>query len=31
MGLLGIMNIFGVEHLMVITGRAEVCKVHHHL
>ncbi len=28
-GFLGILNILGVEHLMVITARDEVCRVHH--
>ncbi|CDW85515.1 endonuclease exonuclease phosphatase family protein [Stylonychia lemnae] len=30
-GLLGILNILGVEHIMVITGREEVCKIPHKL
>jgi hypothetical protein len=28
-GLLGILNILGVEHLMVITERESVCKIYH--
>ena len=28
-GFLGILNILGVEHLMVIMARDEVCRVHH--
>jgi len=31
LGLLGILNILGVEHIMVITGREEVCKMPHKL
>lgn len=28
-GFLGILNILGQEHLMVITGMGEVCKIYH--
>jgi hypothetical protein len=28
-GLLGILNILGIEHLMVITGKEEICKLKH--
>ncbi len=30
-GFLGILNILGVEHLMVIIGKDEVCKIPHKL
>jgi len=30
-GFLGILNILGIEHLMVIVGIEEVCKIHHKL
>lgn len=30
-GLLGILNILGIEHLMVIVGKEEVCKIPHKL
>lgn len=30
-GLLGILNILGVEHLMVVMGKHEVCKIPHKL
>ena len=28
-GLLGIINILGIEHLMVVVGKEEVCRVPH--
>lgn len=28
-GFLGIMNILGVEHIMVVIGKEEVCKLFH--
>lgn len=30
-GLLGILNILGIEHMMVVVGREEVCKIPHKL
>jgi hypothetical protein len=30
-GFLGILNILGIEHLMVVVGKEEVCKIHHKL
>lgn len=30
-GVLGIMNILGIEHLMVVVGKEEVCKIPHKL
>lgn len=30
-GLLGILNILGIEHLMVVVGKEEVCRVPHKL
>lgn len=29
LGVLGILNIMGVEHLLVVTGKGEVCRVPH--
>jgi hypothetical protein len=29
MGFLGIINVLGIEHLMVITAKGEVCRVRH--
>lgn len=28
-GLLGILNIMGIEHLMVIVGREDICRIYH--